>query len=70
MDNRLIFLSRLATFDDGVTQKDKEIHLMDVVDDERKPVPVGKSAGAFNGQTRLVALRPTSLRFHAARKNL
>ena len=23
MDNRLIFLSRLATFDDGVTQKDK-----------------------------------------------
>ena len=70
MDNRLIFLSRLATFDDGVTQKDKEIHLMDVVDDERKPVPVGKSAGAFNGQTRLVAFWPTSLRFHAARKNL
>ena len=51
MDSRLIFLPRLATFDDGVTQKDKEIHPMDVVDDERKPVPVGKSAGAFNGET-------------------
>ncbi len=61
MDNRLIFLSRLATFDDGVTQKDKEIHLMDVVDDERKPVPVGKSAGAFNGEARHVAVWPTSL---------
>ena len=29
MDSRSIFLPRLATFDDGVTQKDKEIHLMD-----------------------------------------
>ena len=43
---------------------------MDVVVGECKPAPAGKSAGAFNGQTRLVALRPTSLRFHAARKNL
>ena len=25
MDNRLIFLSRLATFDDGVTQKDRGV---------------------------------------------
>jgi len=25
MDNRLIFLSRLVTFDDGVTQKDKRV---------------------------------------------
>jgi hypothetical protein len=29
MDNRSTFLSRLVTFDDGVTQKDKESHLMD-----------------------------------------
>jgi len=25
MDNRLIFLSRLVTFDDGVTQKDTRV---------------------------------------------
>jgi hypothetical protein len=29
MDNRSTFLSRLVTFDDGVTQKDKGDHLMD-----------------------------------------
>ena len=31
MDNRLIFLSRLVTFDDGVTQKDTESQVMDVL---------------------------------------
>ena len=43
---------------------------MDVVVYQCKPVPIGKSVGAFNGETGDVAVWPTSLRFHAVRKNL
>jgi len=46
MDNRSIFRSRLVTFDDGVTQKDKRSTWWMVVG-ECKPVPAGKSAGAL-----------------------
>jgi hypothetical protein len=43
---------------------------MEVVVDQCKPDPAGKSAGSFNGETGHVAVWPTSFRFHAVRKNL
>ena len=43
---------------------------MDVVVDECKPDPGGKSPGSFNGESGDEATRPQSLRIHAVRKNL